>query len=207
MNFENDYPGQLVKLTGIAAMLAGFFTAIFWFIHPDPSLANISARLSPTWTPVYVLFILVLLLTIFSLFGFFARQLGGMRLLGTIGFVLAVAGTSLFISAGAFDAFVTPVLAANPATIGLVGVDSALFTSVAPLFMIGGLSFATGFILFGYATFRLKILPQVPALMLILGSPILGMSPLMPTIARTIGSIVFGAAMIWLGWAVWSEKK
>jgi hypothetical protein len=199
--------GSLIRCSGVAAILVGILTAAFWFIHPDATLTNVSARLSPMWTPVYAVFLLVLVLYLFSLMGLFSKQMGKIGYLGAIGFVLAIAGTALLIGAGAFDGFVTPALAASSSTVGLLAQDSALTAAVLPLFVLAGITFLIGNVLFGLAIFLAKVLPKWTGVLLIISAPILGLSPLMPAEARMAGSVVFGLTNIWLGWVLLKNKQ
>jgi hypothetical protein len=56
------------------------------------------------------------------------------------------------------------------------------------------------------ATLRAKLLPMGAGVLLILSSPILGLSPMMPYLARAIGSAGFGIAFLWFGWTLLMEK-
>ncbi len=75
------------------------------------------------------------------------------------------------------------------------------------VFAITGICFALGFILFAIATIRAKVFPAFAAVMLLLGAPVLGLSPLMPVIVRWIACVVFGAANMWLGYILWSRSE
>jgi hypothetical protein len=102
-----------------------------------------------------------------------------------------------------FDAFINPVLTERAKD--LVDVKGPLLGGpMGILFAITGVCFAIGFVLFAVATMRAKVFPLVAAVLLLLGAPVLGLSPLMPVIARTIACLLFGAANIWLGWVLWS---
>ena len=191
----------------MASLLAGIFTALFWFIHPDAGLTNMAARLTGRWEFAYVLFVGVLVLTLFGLIGLYVRQLEKAKAIGFIGFFLAFIGTAIFIGAGIFDGFVSPILAQSGATQFLLDAKGALLTHLSPLFIFGGLSFAIGFILFGITIIRTKIFPRWTGILLILSAPILGLSPLMPAMARTWGSVVFGLTIATLGFKLWSDKE
>ncbi|TSA46620.1 hypothetical protein D4R52_00125 [bacterium] len=197
---------KLVKWAGAANIAAGLMTAVFWFIHPNPQLNDLAARTTGRWTFVYGMFVFVLILTLFALVGILAKQLDKAKALGIIGYILGSIGTAIFIGAGTFDGFVSPILAGNPLTQSLLDAKGPLLTHLSPLFILGGLCFALGYILLGISIMRAKVLPKYAGLLLILSGPILGLSPLMPAVARTYGSLVFGLTNVWIGYAMWTEK-
>jgi hypothetical protein len=189
---------QLIRWSGFATILAGVLTALFWFLHPG--LGDPSAALTARWMWVNLSFVFLLILTLYGVTGLYARQSDRVGTLGFVSYLLSFTSTSLFVGAGIFDAVINPVLRAeSPA---LLNPDGPLLAGpLGIVFMIAGVSFALGFVLFGVTTFRAGIFPVGAAVLLIIGSPILGFSPLMPQIARTLGSVVFGASFIWLGYA------
>ena len=73
-------------------------------------------------------------------------------------------------------------------------------SALAPVFSVGGMSFALGFVLVGLQILRKGSVLRWAGLLLILSSPVLGLSPLMPAVARTMGSVAFGVALIWIGY-------
>ncbi len=205
---------QAIRWSGIPAILCGVLTAVFWLAHPsaaDPKAAHDAAFWATMQTTQYVAvngaFVGILVLCLFGLAGIYARQLERAGVLGMIGFALAFTGTALFIGAGVFQAFVAPTLASSEATRPLLEQDGPLFKGpLTPLFAGGGMSFGLGFVLLAVATLRAKVLPMWPAILLIPSSPILGLSPAMPFLARAIGSFVFGVAFAWLGWALFAGR-
>ena len=135
---------KLVRLSGIAALLCGLATVLFWFLHPsaaDPQAphdaAFFAAVQEPRFQAVFLLFTTLILLSL-----------------------------------------------------GLLG---ALFAGT-------GLSFAAGYLLLGIAMLRTQVFPKGAAILLMLGAPVLGLSPLMPLWARIVGCIFWGSGNIWLGY-------
>lgn len=196
-----------LKWSGVAAIITGLLTIIFWFIHPDPSLTDIAARTTEQWRFAYTLFITLIILNLFALIGMYVRQMNERRVLNFLGFFLSFIGTAIFVGAGVIDGYVSSVLALDPITIPLIGMEGPLFEAVGPLFLVGGISFALGFILFGLAILLGSRLPRWSGLLLIVSAPILGMSPMMPELARTIGSVIYGIAFVWIGVSLWRIHK
>lgn len=198
------YSGSnLLRFCGLANLLAGLLTALYWFLHPG--LANPAAPLGRRWMVVNTMFIILLVLNLLGLVGLYGRQSEKTGVLGFLGFVIAFFSTALFIGAGTFDGYVNPVLTAR--AVDLLAPKGPLFAGpMAVLFGITGVGFALGFVLFAIAIIRAGVFPRLAAALLLLTAPILGLSPMMPITARIIGSVVFGVANMWLGYTLWSDK-
>lgn len=190
----------LVRWGGLANIISGAITAVFWFAHPGRDA--LSPETAGRWMAVNGAFILVLVACLLGLTALYARQHDRVGALGALGFVAAFVGSALFIGAGTLDTFVAPVLSAEAPA--LLALDGPLFGGpIGGLFGAAGLLFGLGFVAFCVATARAGVLPAIPAVMVALGSPILGLSPLMPLTARIIGCALFGAGSVWLGLALW----
>ncbi len=192
---------KLLQWCGLANILAGLGTALYWFLHP-----GLDAVVSRRWMMVNAMFVGTLVLTLLGLIGLYGRQSEKSGALGFIGFLLSFISTSLFVGAGIFDAFINPVLTERARE--LVDPKGPLMGGpMGVVFAITGVCFALGFILFAIATIRAKVFPALAAVMLLLGAPVLGLSPLMPVIVRWIACVVFGAANMWLGYILWSKSE
>lgn len=198
---------QLLSRAGIMNMIAGYLTAAFWYIHPDPRLTDLSARMTLQWKMSYGIFLVALMFTLFGLIGIVVKQMEKEKSLGLAGFAAAFIGTAIFIGAGIFEGFVSPVLGQKPATAALLDPNGPLMQSLAPIFLVGGLSFAVGYILIGISVLQAKLLPAISGMLIIASAPILGLSPLMPEAARTAGCVVFGFSNVWLGYSLWQQSR
>lgn len=78
----------LIRLGGLAAMLAGLLRAIASFIP---------ASTSPPSAKVELFYLLIDLLILFGLIGIYAHQHRKVRVTGFLGFLLAVSGTALIV--------------------------------------------------------------------------------------------------------------
>jgi hypothetical protein len=130
------------------------------------------------------------LVLVFGLVALWAAQAERGGLLGIIGMVLGVAGTTLVCGvvlveiAGASGAEVEDVLGA--------GLPAALVL----------LAFLVGLILFGVATMRAGIFPRWAGLLLIAGDVVFGLGSLAgsaATIFEILGAAITCAALVWLG--------
>src|SRR5215217_6887462 len=130
---------------------------------------------------------------IFALVALYAAQAEQSGLLGSLGMVLSVVGTTLVSGvvlveiAGASGAEVDAVLGA-----GLPGA----------LALLGGLAFLIGLILFGVATMRAGVFPRWAGLLLIVGDVVFGAASFAgaaATIFEIIGALITCLALLWLG--------
>jgi hypothetical protein len=204
----------LIRASGLAAIICGGLTILFWLLHPvagDPSASHNDAYwqalTSGRYAAVNASFLVIIVTSLLALPGVYARQHDAAGRYGFAGYVLAFIGTALFIGPGVFQAFVAPVLAADPATRPLLEQSGPLLSSpLAAVFAGGGMTFALGYILFGISIARAGRLPRAAGVMLALSSPILGLSPLMPLWARATGSAIWGLANLWLGYVLMSAS-
>jgi hypothetical protein len=192
---------SLFRWSGLANVVAGVLTALFWFVHPG--LGDPRNALLGRWMYVNTGFILLIVLLLWGLTGLYLAQAERSGGLGFAGYVLAFIGLALFVGLGAFDAYIVPVLTADAS--GLLGDTGALMRGALGKYaMTTGLTFALGYVLFGIATFRSGLFPRWAAAALALSAPILGMSPLMPATVRLVGCVIYGAANVALGYTLWS---
>jgi hypothetical protein len=201
---------SLIRASGLAAIICGALTVVFWLFHPvagDPSAphgaAYWEALTGGRYAAVNAGFLIIILTSLLALPGFYARQYDVAGRSGFVGFVLAFLGTALFIGPGVFQAFIAPVLASDPATRPLLEQAGPLLGGpLAGVFAGGGMIFALGYIVFGISIARAGRLPRAAGVLLAVSSPILGLSPLMPLWARALGSALWGLANIWMGYAL-----
>ena len=141
------------------------------------------------------------LLLVFALVALYAAQAQQSGLLGGVGMVLSVIGTTLASEvilveiAGASGVEVDAVLGA-----GLTGV----------LALVGGLAFLIGLILFGIATIRAGTFPRWAGVLLIVGDVVFGAASFSgpaSLVVEVIGALITCAAFVWLGLALLSGTR
>jgi hypothetical protein len=137
---------------------------------------------------------------VFALIALYAAQVEESGLLGTLGMVLGVVGTTLvsgviFVEiAGASGAEVDAILGA--------GLPSAFA-------LLGGLAFLIGLILFGIMTLQAGVFPRWAGLLLIVGDVVFGAGSFAgaaSTIFEVIGAALTCVALVWLGLSLLSGR-
>jgi hypothetical protein len=197
---------KLSRWSGLISILAGLLYALGALLHPVGE--DIAAYTSPKWVPAHQVYWVAAMLMLFSLVGVYARQVEQTGWLGLVGFVLAFLGTvvvnSIFLMASTvlhLVAVQAPAMfdqAAAPPTFGVL------------LVVVG---YILGYILFGIVTMRAGVLPRWSGLLLIIGSAMFFLSEAVSLnvslshLIVTIGDVIFGAGFVWMGFALWSEKR
>ena len=187
------------------SLLAGVLHILGAFLHPVGE--DLAAVNSPNWVLAHLLYWASVILLLFGLMGLSARQAEKAGRLGLVGFVLAFIGTAI-VGVFLFNAATTMHLVAATAP-DMFAQLTAPPAFALPLF---GLTFGLGFILFGVATMRAGVLPRWAGLLLLIGI-VLSMaegSPVDRTLLHVIvttGHVVLGLSLVWMGYALWSEKR
>lgn len=196
----------LVRWSGMALIVSGVVTAVATLFHPmsdDPA-----AMASAVWPPVHILIGVGITIALFGLMGLYARQAENAGVLGLIGFIMAFSGAALLAGAILFlEGFVLPTLASDSASRGLVEMSGPLSTGpIIIAFLLTGVDFAVGFVLFGIATWMAGVLPRWGGLAMVIAGPLLGFTPPLPVYAAMLGAVVLGIGFVWMGYALWSGE-
>lgn len=203
---------NLIRWAGLSAMVAGIIFVVIQPIHPLDVLSSVT---TDQWVIIQSLKTAMCLFGLLGLAGLYARQVKEAGWLGLVGYLLF----SLFFAhtlAFAFtEAFVLPQLAATAPTfvesfLGIFnGNPGEMNLGALPtLYAIAGFGYVLGGLVFGIATFRAGILPRWAAGLLAFGAvlPLL-LSSLVPHPLDRIFAVPVGLALIWLGYALWSERR
>lgn len=204
-------PALLIRWTGLAAMVAGVIFAGIQPIHPPDVVASVTTAAWAIITPLKVAMCLLLLL---GITGLYARQVSHAGWLGLAGYLVLSLSWALQTSFVFAETFIAPPLATiAPEFVGgflgifaggTDGVDlgalPALYALVGVLYMLGGL-------LFGIATFRAGVLPRWPAGLLAVTAVLTPLAALLPHALQRLAAVPMGLALVWLGYALWSERR
>ena len=200
-------PETLVRWSGASLIGGGLCFALFMLVHPYGEIAGAHAAHSVRWVPAHSLHFVGALLTLLGLPALYARQMRQTGVLGLIGTALAIAGTAMYVGTGMITAFIWPVIAQT--TPGFVSADGPMFRDPLPTFATDApyVTMVLGYALIAIASIRSRALPIESALVLIVGivlfsSPVEPVGPL-PFLFRVIGALVFGGALISIGYLLW----
>jgi hypothetical protein len=135
---------------------------------------------------------------VFALVALYAAQAERSGLLGGLGMILSVTGTTL-----ASGVVLVEIAGASGVEVGAVtgaGLSGALSS-------LGGLSFLIGLILFAIATMQAGVFPRWAGILLIVGDVVFGAASFSGSaalIVEVVGALITCAAFVWLGLALLS---
>jgi hypothetical protein len=204
-------PSRLVRLAGLAAMLAGIIFVGIQPIHPPDFVSSVTTRewaiIMPFKTAMCFLFLL-------GITGIYAKQVKESGWLGLIGYLLFSLCWSLELAFIFAEAFIFPPLAAvaplfvdgvfglfngHPLEMNL-GVLPALWSFMGILYIAGGF-------LFGIALFRARVLSRWATGLLVATAALTPTAALLSHPLNRIVAVPMGLAFVWLGYALWSEQQ
>jgi hypothetical protein len=203
---------NLIRWAGLSAMVAGIIFVVIQPIHPLDILSSVTTT---QWAIIQSLKTAMCLFGLLGLAGLYARQVREAGWVGLAGYLLFSLFFAHTIAFAFTEAFILPQLATEAPTfvesfLGIFnGQPGEMNLGVLPaLYAIAGFGYVLGGLLFGIATFRAGILPRWAAGLLAGGAvlPIL-LSSLVPHPLDRIFAVPVGLALIWLGYALWSERR
>ena len=198
-------PYVLIRWSGVGTIVGGVLVAAFPLFHPNHDVAGYT---SPIWVPAHVIPHVGAVLALFGLIGLFARQLERAGWLGLVGFIAAFVGTASLLTGAMIEAFIIPFMSLQTPDV----VDGPP-PGVAEAFITISILFVVGWVLLGIATVRANVLPRSVGMLLAVGAVVLmfGDSVTSGLLGYDnlwgIGFALFGAALAWLGYALWSDSS
>ncbi|HLW00826.1 MAG TPA: hypothetical protein VKT82_19360 [Ktedonobacterales bacterium] len=204
-------PSNLIRWTGLAAIVAGLIYAGIQPIHPPDVLASVTTRAWTLITPVKTAMCLLLLL---SWTGLYARQVKEAGWLGLAGFLLLSFSWALQTAFVFAETFILPLLATTAPKFvdGMLGIAAGRASDVnlgalPALYALVGITYVLGGLLFGIATLRAGILPRWAAGLLAVASALTPAAALFPHQIQRYAAVPVGIALVWLGYALWSQRR
>lgn len=202
---------NLIRLTGLAAVVAGVIFAGIQPIHPPDALSSVTTG---AWAVITPLKVVMCFLFILGWTGLYASQVKAASWLALAGFLLLSACWALQLGFIFAEAFVMPLLANSAPTFvdGYLGIAAGRVSDVnlgvlPALFALAGILYVLGGLLFGVATFRAGILPRWPAALLAAASVLTPAAALFPHQIQRFAAIPVGIAAVALGYALWSQRR
>ena len=200
---------KLIRWSGLLIILQSALFLLWWVLLGTLLPINVQLVdqvLDGNWMFVNVLGLIAAVLVPLCLVGLYARQVEKVGILGLLGFLLASIGSILFASLQFEETIAWPVFAVHAPV--LLDVQGPLISNQAfsTIYLIMGLLYIVGFILFGIATMRAGVLTRWGALLLIISAPLFGAGLFVPVFVRTIGAVLYAVGFAWLGYTLWRDK-
>lgn len=198
----------LIRWSGLAALvgyaLLAVVAVVFVFAFPEDVAPSVAAT-SNTWLVLHGLFLIAFLLGLVGLVGLYARQAQKAGVLGLIAFLMTFICFMLRFGWHWMETFVWPMIAQaaprlldHPEPVPAANVFGAVDRSSVLLLLVGWL-------LFGVASLRARVLPRWAALLVLVGAVVdltLGFVVDFP-----FSAVVAGPGLAWMGYAVWAHKQ
>jgi len=202
---------QLIRWAGLSAMVAGTIFAAIQPIHPPDVLASVTTSafiIITSFKTVMCLF------GLFGIAGLYARQVEKAGWLGLAGYLLL----TIFYAVQMCYAFAEPTILPLLAPVAPTFVESVMgmaskaggsmnLGAFAVIFNILPVLYLLGLLLFGIATFRAHILPRWAAVLLASSGPIAAIMSQLPHQIARFAAVPMGIALIWLGLALFLERR
>lgn len=205
-------PSRLIRLTGLAAMVAGLIFAGIQPIHPPDVVESVNTTAWAIITPLKTFMCLLMLIGIAGLYARHVKQTGWLGLIAYLMFSLSWALNLSFIFA---ETFIIPPLASispefvngffgiingKPVDMNL-GILPILWGLVTVMYLLGSL-------IFGIAMFRTAILPRWSSALFALAGPLaFTMVMLLPHQLERLAAVPMGIALIGLGYGLFVEQR
>ena len=187
--------GRLTAVVGVFLILFGILP-ILLLPTSEPLIEWV---LDPDWASLNGLALIMTVLTPLALVILYSKQVKESGKTGFLGFLMAFIGSVLFSSVQFDEALLWRIFAEEAPA--LLDTSGPMFKDpgFSTIYLIMGVLYILGFILFGIATMRGGVFPRIAAVLLILGVPLFASGMFLPQFIRTIGAILAGAGLIWMG--------
>lgn len=202
---------KLIRWSGLAAVVAGIIFAGIQPIHPADELASVT---TDGWKIIQPLKTAMCLLFVAGITGLYARQVEESGRLGLAGFLVFSLCWALQMPYAFTQAFIMPLLPTEAPRFvesfqGLAsGQGSEMdLGALAMVYTVAGIMYMLGGLLFGLATFRAGVLPRWPAILLAVTATVTPAAALLPHDIQRLAAVPMGIALVWLGYALWSERR
>jgi hypothetical protein len=207
----NITSARLTRAAAVAAALAGTAYIVIQFIHPLDVVASLSTQ---QWVNVHILSFAEAALALIGFAGIYLRQVRQFGLLGLLAYSMLALFFLLQAAFNFSEALIAPLVAvhAPQLAVDIVGLFGR-YPAVSDLGILGGLPlvgsilYVGGALLFGVAIIRARVLSRGAGILLIAVAaitPIAG--ALLPHTLERMAALPMGAAMVWLGWSLWSNR-
>ncbi len=202
---------NVIRWSGLAAILAGLIFAGIQPIHPPDFLESVTTT---KWAIIISLKLFMCFLFLFGITGIYARQVKESGWLGFIGFLLFSFCWMLQTGFVFAEIYILPVLSTTTpqfvdSYLGVVNGHPGEMNigALVPTYTLVGILYLLGGLVFGIATFQARVLPRWPAGLLAAIAVLTPFAVLLPHPIQRLAAIPMGIAMAWLGYALLSERR
>ena len=206
---------KLIRWAGLSAVAAGIIFVVILLINPPYVLSSVT---TDAWAISESLRVAMCIFGLIGLTGLYARQANEAGWLGLAGYLLLSLFYALTLPFVFAQAFILPQLATTaPAFVegwlGIIrnpGAPVEMNLGALPvLYLLAGFAgYLIGGLLFGIASFRAGVLPRWAGGLLAVAGPLGPVAvALLPYALDRYAGVPLGLALVWLGYALFSERR
>ena len=203
--------GNFIMISGILNLAGGILLLVYWYAFaifmPYGKLSDTLAILveNKNWGWINSLGVLGALCGLLGQGGIYTFQMNSITTASSLGFYIAVAGTTLLIGTMLWESVLWPILVKHDQN--LLSFQGPIYTSKVflPFFITAGLIYSAGYILVGIGIIQADILPKVAGYLLAIGAPAFGLGSLfgkLQVYPRSLGVTLLSVGLIWIGWTL-----
>lgn len=202
---------NLIRWAGLPLIVAGSFYVVIGIFHPIETLSTVTTT---QWAIVHVLAVAISFFGLLGITGIYARQAEEAGWLGLAGYLLLCLWLVLLAPFTFAEVFILPRLVTEAPV--LVESFLGLFNrhpgemnleAINALWKLDGIAYMLGGLLFGIATIRAGVLSRWAAGLLAVGTALAPVAELLPVEYKALVAVPVGLALVWLGYALWSERR
>lgn len=202
---------KLTRAAGLCAVVAGLLFIGVQINHPPLDVTFVTTT---DYTVRQTLKVLFAVLALIGFTGMYLRQVKQTGVLGLLGYVLIGVGYVTILGTEVIGAYVLPSLVHSaPGYVNDVLVAATGGTATGDIgllqtfFLVSGITFLAGGLIFGIALFRADVLARWAAALLAVGTVATIGTRVLPQINERLFAIPVGVALVGLGYSLWREQR
>ncbi len=202
---------KLTRAAGLAAVAAGLLFIAVQIDHPHLDAVFVTTT---DYTIRQTAKVVMAVLSLAGITGMYLRQVSQTGVLGLLGYLVFGAGYLLMLGVELIGVAVLPSLAnSQPGyvddvlTTAIGGTATGDIGLLKTIFLLSGVTFIGGGLLFGIALFRADILSRWAAVLLAVGTVASLLIPVLPQINFRLFAVPVAIAMIGLGYSLWRDQR
>ncbi len=194
-----------ITISGIMNIIAGVTLLVYWYAFaifmPYNQLSTTLAILveNRNWAWINTLGVIGALTGLLGQAGIYVAQSSSTTLYASIGFFVAVSGTTLLIGTMLWETVLWPILLGHDDS--LLSFQGPIYQSKVflPFFIVAGLIYSVGYILVGIGMLQAGVFPRLAGILIAIGAPSFGLGPMFgkfQVYVRSFGVTAMSAGLI-----------
>lgn len=199
---------SFVVISGYLNIFAGILLVTYWYAFalflPYGKLSSTLSILvvNRNWSWINSLGVIGALSGLLGQAGIYVFQMVNTNWYASVGFYIAMTGTTLLIGTMLWETILWPILVNHERS--LLDFQGPIYSSKSfvPFFITAGLIYSAGYILVGIGIIEAGLFPRISGYLIAIGAPTFGLGSAFgkyQVYPRSIGVTLMSAGLIWLG--------